>query len=112
MSGSSVVAEILRTSGLSKSALSSASGVSRSLIDAYLKGTSQPSVAQLDRLAESAGCDLDIQVHRRPERPASWDEFIAVLEFGELFPAKERAPLPDMKPIWDAARRRADSKAC
>lgn len=45
---------------MTKSALSAASGVSRALIDDYLKGRRQPSVAQLQRLGMAAGLRLDL----------------------------------------------------
>lgn len=98
MKGSAVVAEIIERSGLSKSALSAASGVSRSLIDDYLKGRSQPSIAQVERLADAAGCALDVTV-RAKARPVP-EEFLAVLEFGELFPRKAPKPLVNLGPMW------------
>jgi transcriptional regulator with XRE-family HTH domain len=50
----------LLTGHLSKSKLSSRSGVSRSLIDDYLHGRRQPSVAQLERLGAAAGLRLEL----------------------------------------------------
>lgn len=60
MNASEAVAEILERSGATKSSLSAKSGVSRALIDDYLKGRRQPSVAQLERLGESVGLRLDL----------------------------------------------------
>lgn len=38
-------------------------------------------------------------------------EFVAVLEFGELFPpAKISDALPDLGPLWAAARRSHDAE--
>jgi hypothetical protein len=38
-------------------------------------------------------------------------EFVAVLEFGELFPpSKVSEPPPNLGPLWDAARRSHDAK--
>lgn len=93
-----MVAEIVQRSGMSKTALSAASGVSRSLIDDYLKGRSQPSIAQVERLADAAGCALEVTV--RPKAKAVPDEFLAVLEFGELFPRKAPKPLVNLGPMW------------
>ncbi|MFT4289319.1 helix-turn-helix domain-containing protein [Nocardioides sp.] len=60
MTAAAAIEDILERSGLTKSELSTRSGVSRSLIDDYLKGRRQPSVAQLERLGEAAGLRLDI----------------------------------------------------
>ncbi len=60
MTASSAVEAILSQSGLTKAELSARSGVSRALIDDYLKSRRQPSVAQLERLGESAGLRIDI----------------------------------------------------
>jgi len=54
------VLDLIRRSDLSKSEVSRRSGVSRALIDDYLKGRRQPSVAQLERLGESVGLRVDI----------------------------------------------------
>jgi len=61
MDAGAVVRELLSRSGLTKSALSAGSGVSRSSIDEYLKGERQPSLAQLERLGEAAGFTVEIQ---------------------------------------------------
>src|SRR5690349_12617766 len=98
MNSSVIVAEIVERSGLSKSALSAASGVSRSLIDDYLKGHSQPSMAQIERLADAVGCELDVTLRAKTRRVS--DEFLAVLEFGELFPRKASKPLVNLGPMW------------
>lgn len=60
MDAAEAVGELLERSGLTKAELSRRSGVSRALIDDYLKGRRQPSVAQLQRLGESAGLRPDI----------------------------------------------------
>lgn len=54
-----LVEEVVRRSGLSKAELARRSGISRSSLDEYLQGKRQPSVAQLERLGESAGFRLD-----------------------------------------------------
>lgn len=103
MDSTQVVAQILDQSGLTKVALSRKSGVSRSLLDSYLKGQSQPSLAQVQRLAEAAGCAVDLTVRKRPAKTLP-DQFIAVLEFGELFPRKAPKPLVNLGPIWRGAQ--------
>ena len=86
---------------MTKSALCSSAGISRSLLDGYLKGRTQPSVSQLARIADSAGFRIDVSLHRKP-RPIP-PEFVAVLEFGELFPRKAPRPLVNLGPLWRAA---------
>lgn len=76
MDAAASIAELLERSGLTKSELSRRSGVSRALIDDYLKGKRQPSVVQLQKLGESAGFRpaivwLDATVANRPTR---WGE--------------------------------------
>lgn len=105
MDSKTLVAEIVQQSDMSKSELSKASGVSRSLLDSYLKGESQPSLAQIQRIAEAAGCTVEHTVRKHPERSVS-DQFLAVLEFGELFPSKAPKPLVNLGPIWQATRAR------
>lgn len=51
---------ILQRSGLTKSELASRAGVSRALLDDYLKDRRQPAVAQLERLGAAAGLRMDI----------------------------------------------------
>lgn len=109
MDAASVVRQVLDQSGLSKTRLSALSGVSRSLLDAYLKGDTQPSVAQVSRLADAAGLRLDITVRPRAERTLP-EEFIAVLEFGELFPRPEEPrPLVNLGPVWGRIRERTSA---
>ncbi len=115
MSAAVAVEQILERSGLSKSELSARSGVSRSLIDDYLKGRRQPSVEQLERLGGAAGLRLDIawaEIEYEPRRDPSWlipdnpdmrprpltiPERAKVIEMvcgtAMLLPAKERGPL-------------------
>lgn len=57
---------VLLDAGLSKSELSAKSSVSRALIDDYLKGRRQPSVAQLARLGESVGFRLEVAWRKEP----------------------------------------------
>lgn len=105
MKSVAVLADLLQRSGLSKSALCAKAGISRSLLDDYLKGRSQPSVAQLDRIADSAGFRLDLVLEDKaqPVPPA----FVAVLEFGDIFPRKPHPPLVNLGPMWRRAAGRA-----
>ncbi|MEG9225462.1 helix-turn-helix domain-containing protein [Aeromicrobium sp. Sec7.5] len=95
-------AEILARSGMTKSALCAKAKVSRTSLDAYLKGTTQPTIAQIERLAAAAGLVPQISFVERP-KPVS-EQFLAVLEFGDLFPREPKGPLVNLGPVWRAAR--------
>ncbi|WP_162602316.1 helix-turn-helix domain-containing protein [Nocardioides daejeonensis] len=92
MEAQRIVRELLEVSGMSKAQLSRKSGVSRSAIDAYLAGGASPTLRQIDRLAAAAGCEVVTRVRRRSAAPPVPESLVAVLEFGELFPQKERKP--------------------
>ena len=100
-------AEILARSGMTKSALCARADVSRTSLDAYLKGTTQPTVAQIERLAEAAGLVPQVSFTERP-KPVS-EQFVAVLEFGDLFPREPKAPPINLGPVWRAARNRSQT---
>lgn len=106
---SNAATEILERSGLSKSALCARAGVSRTSLDAYLKGTTQPTLAQIERLADAAGLvpSLSFTDAAKPISP----QFVAVLEFGDLFPRKSKEPLVNLGPVWREARERARANA-
>lgn len=108
MNASDAVADLLERSGLSKTELSRHSGVSRALIDDYLKGRRQPTVAQLQRLGESAGFRADFAwVDPRPAwarpnpgmdaTPLTIEERAQVLDqvcaLAMAMPARERGEL-------------------
>ena len=97
-------AEILARSGMTKSALCAKAKISRTSLDAYLKGTTQPTIAQIERLAEAADLVPQISFAERPK--AISDQFVAVLEFGDLFPREPKDPLVNLGPVWRAARAR------
>lgn len=105
--GATAVVEILARSGLSKSALSAASGVSRSLLDDYLKGRTQPSITQVTRLADAAGLDVLLLLQPKP-RPLP-ESFVTVLEFGEIFPRRAPRPLTNLGPVWRSVAARVDA---
>ncbi len=103
MDAAVVVRALLDQSGLSKTEMCRAAGLSRSLLDDYLKARKQPSTAQLDRIAAACGRRLDVDITPQPrEVPRA---FIEVLELGELFPTQPREPLPDLSHVWRADAR-------
>lgn len=69
MSASAQIKELLDASGMTKSQLSARSGVSRSLVDDYLKGRRQPTMRQLERLGAAAGMRLDVRWQPLDRRP-------------------------------------------
>ncbi|MDT0203525.1 helix-turn-helix domain-containing protein [Nocardioides sp. AE5] len=83
MNAATAVAEILDRTGETKASLSRRSGVSRSLIDDYLKGKRQPTVAQLERLGESVGLRLDL-AWASPDNPGMRDEATTLEERAQL----------------------------
>ena len=105
MTGAEVVEQLLRRSGLTKSELSARSGVSRSQLDDYLKGKSQPTLAQLDRLGESAGfrAALVWTADRRPR----WARPNPSMEAPSLTIEERAEILPRVVHVAMAQRRRA-----
>ncbi|MBN9611472.1 MAG: hypothetical protein BGO26_17450 [Actinobacteria bacterium 69-20] len=72
MTAAEAIEELLAR-GLTKSELAACSGISRSLLDGYLSGRIQPSVAQLARLGASVGLQLDLAWSSAvPERVPVW----------------------------------------
>jgi transcriptional regulator with XRE-family HTH domain len=72
MGAEHAVRELLAASGMTKSALCAAAGVSRSSLDEYLKGERQPSLRQLERLGEAAGLRVDISWRPAERTDPSW----------------------------------------
>lgn len=104
MDGAEIVAGLLRESGLTKAELSRRSGVSRALIDAYLKGESQPSVAQVQRLSDGADLRIDF-VWETPIPPVS-ERLVLVVELAHYLPKRPKPPLVNLGPIWRQCRER------
>jgi len=82
------IEEILQRSGLTKSELSARSGVSRALLDDYLKGRRRPAVAQLERLGTAAGLRMDITW-----RPLAEPDGIATPSWARPNPTMRPEPL-------------------
>lgn len=108
MDGSTLVRRVLDVSGLTKAELHRRSGVSRALIDAYLSGAKQPTVAQVERLARAGGAALEVAVlaPRPAPRPVS-PLVYAVLELADVLPRRPARALPDLSGLWATARERA-----
>jgi len=102
MTAARVLADALRRSGLSKRELCTRAGLSRALLDDYLKGAKEPSYAQVDRIVRAAGLRLEAALRDAPPRVS--DRFVAVLEFGQLFPRRPREPLAFPTQVFRRAR--------
>lgn len=72
---------VLEDSGLTKTALCSRAGISRALFDDYLHGRKQPSLAQIERIADAAGFRATVTLAKKP-RPVS-AEYVAVMELAD-----------------------------
>jgi transcriptional regulator with XRE-family HTH domain len=92
--GSQLVEKVRRESGLSQAELARRAGLPRSVVNAYERGTRQPGVDALARIAAVAGMELQVQ------RPDDWDEQVRagrileqVLDLAEALPSRRRGPL-------------------
>jgi transcriptional regulator with XRE-family HTH domain len=92
--GGEMIKKIRRESGLSQAELARRAGLPRSVVNAYERGTRQPGVDALARIAAVAGMELRVQ------RPADWDEQVRtggileqVLDLAEALPSRRRGPL-------------------
>jgi len=73
-----ILQRVLEESGLTTTALCSRAGISRALFDDYLHERKQPSLAQIERIADAAGLRATVALSQKP-RPVS-AEYIAVME--------------------------------
>ncbi len=89
-----LIAEILRTSGLTQAELARRSGLQQSVLSAYAHGHRQPSVAALARIAHAAGLDLAISPLADADAlERSGRILIDVLELADRMPSKPRGEL-------------------
>jgi transcriptional regulator with XRE-family HTH domain len=75
---STTVRQVLENSGMSKTALCSRAGISRALLDDYLHGAKQPSLAQIERIADAAGYRVAVALVEKPRQVS--EEYVAVME--------------------------------
>ncbi|HEV7483830.1 MAG TPA: helix-turn-helix transcriptional regulator [Solirubrobacterales bacterium] len=90
----SLIEEIQRRSGLSQAELARRAGISRSVLNVYLRGRREPGTETLLRIASAAG--LRIQVGERtspvdPDRASGI--LVQVLELAEALPFRPRAEM-------------------
>ena len=88
---STVVRQLLENSGMSKTTLCSRARISRALLDDYLHGAKQPSLAQVERVADAAGYRVSVALVEKPRQVS--EEYVAVMEMaGELAGTRDTLP--------------------
>src|SRR5262245_66467868 len=92
--GPSLVKEIKDHSGLSQAELARRSGLPRSVVNAYLKGTREPGVDALAKLAAAGGFELRIERRKPPvDADRAGRVLVQVLELAEALPFRPRAEM-------------------
>lgn len=87
----SLVREIRERSGLSQAELARRSGLPRSVVNAYLKGSREPGADALARLAVAGGFELRLGRRRPPvDAERAGKILVQVLELAEALPFKPR----------------------
>lgn len=92
--GASLVREIHDRSGLSQAELARRSGLPRSVVNAYSKGSREPGADALVRLAAAAGFELQLGRRRPPvDAERAGRILVQVLELAEALPFRPRPTL-------------------
>lgn len=90
--GASLTKQIVADSGFSQAELARRSGLPRSVVNAYLKGSREPGAEALARLAAAGGFELRLG---RSEPPVDAERagrlLVQVLELAEALPFRPRA---------------------
>jgi transcriptional regulator with XRE-family HTH domain len=105
----SLLGEILQESGLSQAELARRAGISRSVLNVYLRGRREPGVGTLLRIAAAGGMDLRFGRRKSvvdPERASRI--LVQVLELAEALPFRPRGEMR-YPPLADSLSRRAVS---
>lgn len=88
------IKQILEESGLSQAELARRAGLPRSVVNAYLKGSREPGVDALVRLAAAGGLELKLVRRRPPVDPDRASKILVqVLELAEALPFRPRPEL-------------------
>jgi transcriptional regulator with XRE-family HTH domain len=91
--------QILAESGLSQAELARRAGLPRSVVNAYLRGSREPGVDALARLAGAGGMELRLALRRPPVDPKRASKILVqVLELAEALPFRPRPEL-DYPPL-------------
>lgn len=92
--GASLVEQIRVRSGLSQAELGRRAGLSRSVVNAYLKGSREPGADALARLAAAGGFDLRLGRRKAPvDAERAGRILVQVLELAEALPFRPRPEL-------------------
>lgn len=96
----SLIGKMLERSGLSQAELARRAGMTRSVVNVYLRGHREPGAEALARLAAASGFELDLVERRPPVDPQrAGDILVQVLELAEALPFAPKdgpavSPLP------------------
>jgi uncharacterized protein len=94
MSAATLIADVLRSSGLSQAELARRAGVPRSVLNAYLHGSREPGGDALLRIVSAAGMKLEIEKRQPPVDPARASKILdQVLGLAEALPYRPRAEM-------------------
>jgi transcriptional regulator with XRE-family HTH domain len=86
--------QIRMQSGLSQAELARRAGLPRSVVNAYVKGTREPGVETLSRLAAAGGLELKLDRRKPPvDADRAGRLLVQVLELAEALPFR---PRPDL----------------
>jgi transcriptional regulator with XRE-family HTH domain len=92
--GTRLVARIFEGSGLRQAELARRAGISRSVLNVYLRGRREPSADALVRLAAAAGFDLEPTPRVPPvDAERAGRILVQVLELAEALPFRPRAEI-------------------
>jgi transcriptional regulator with XRE-family HTH domain len=93
-STTSLIAEILRRSGLNQAELARRAGIPRSVLNAYLRGGREPGADALLRIVAAAGMSLHLDSRKPPVDPDRAGRILVqVLELAEALPFRPRAEM-------------------
>jgi transcriptional regulator with XRE-family HTH domain len=94
MTSVSLAKEIQERSGLSQAELARRAGLPRSVVNAYLKGSREPGVDALARLAAAGGFELRLGRRKPPvDAERAGKILVQVLELAEALPFQPRSML-------------------
>jgi uncharacterized protein len=89
-----MVEEIQRRSGLSQAELARRAGLPRSVVNAYVRGTREPGVDALARLASAGGLEISFRPRKSPvDAERAGRILVQVLELAEALPYRPRPGL-------------------
>lgn len=92
--GARLIGRIVDGSGLSQAELARRAGISRSVLNVYVRGRREPGADALVRLAAAAGFDLEPTKRESPvDSERAGKILLQVLELAEALPFRPRAEM-------------------